>query len=90
MVKKISENSSCISQLSGYCVDMKTNTTCSTKEQAERMGTAEAAKLTRRGYPTTLLEVRPVRIEALALDGQSPSEMGYVKIASDRWEAVLS
>ena len=68
---------------------MKTNTTYSTKEQAERGGTAEAAKLTRRGYPTTLVEVRPVRIEGLALDGQSPSEMGYLKIPSDRWEAVL-
>lgn len=69
---------------------MKTNTTYSTKEQAERMGKAEAEKLTRRGYPTALLEVRPVRIETLTLDGQSPSEMGYVKIASNRWEAVLS
>ncbi len=69
---------------------MKTNTTYSTKEQAERMGKLEADKLTRRGYPTTLIEVRPVRIEALALDGQSPSEMCYIKIASDRWEAVLS
>lgn len=69
---------------------MKTNTTYSTKEQAERMGKIEADKLTRRGYPTALLEVRPVRIETLFLDGQSPSEMGYVKIASDRWEAVLS
>lgn len=69
---------------------MKASTTYSTKEQAERMGRQEADKLTRRGYPTELLEVRPVRIEALALDGQSPSEMGYVKITSERWEAVLS
>lgn len=69
---------------------MKASTTYSTKEQAERMGAAEAAKLTHRGYPTTLIEVRPVKVESLFMDGQSPSEMGYVKIASDRWEAVLS
>ncbi len=69
---------------------MKTNMTYSTKEQAERIGQSEAAKLTRRGYPTTLVEVREVQIETLALDGQSPSEMGYVKIPCSRWEAVLS
>lgn len=76
----------------GYCRSsaMKSNTTYSTKEQAERMGMVEADKLTLRGYPTTLIEVRLVQIEGLALDGQSPSEMGYVKITSDRWEAVLS
>lgn len=34
----------------------------------ERMGKLEADKLTR--YPTTLLEVRPVRIETLALENK--------------------
>jgi hypothetical protein len=68
----------------------KMNMTYSTKEQAEREGALEAKKISRRGYPTTLLEVRKVRVVALYLDGQCPSEMTYVKIPSDRWEAVLS
>lgn len=64
--------------------------TYGSKEQAERMGKAEAEKLTRRGYPTTLIEVREVTTEILALDGQSPSEMGYIKMQRTGWEAVLS
>lgn len=68
-----------------------TTNTCSTREQAERLGKAEAEKMTRRGYPTTVVEVCQVRIDdALSLDGQGPSEMRYVRVPAVRWEAVLS
>lgn len=72
---------------------MKTNTTYSTKEQAERMGKAEAEKLTRRGYPTTLIEVRPVAIVTEArfyTMGDQDSTWTTKPCSESRWEAVLS
>lgn len=72
---------------------MKTNMTYSTKEQAERMGTAEAEKLTRRGYPTTLIEVRPVAIvteSRFYTMGDQESDWSSVPHPATRWEAVLS
>ena len=66
------------------------NTTYSTKEQAEKYGKIEADKLTSRGYPTTLIEVRKVTKTILALEGQSPSEMGYMAVSREGWEAILS
>lgn len=68
---------------------MKTPVSYATPELAERMGRQEAEKMTKRGYPTTFVRVERVVVNGMALDGQSPSEMGYVKMESNRFIAVL-
>ena len=65
----------------------------STKEQAERMGKAEAAKLTSRGYPTTLIEVREVSATTMFKDhtmGDQSFDWTSKPVTERKWEAVLS
>lgn len=72
---------------------MKTSTTYSSKEQAERMGKAEAAKLTSRGYPTTLIEVREVKVTTMFKDytmGDQAFDWNSKPVTDTKWEAVLS
>jgi hypothetical protein len=65
----------------------------STELQAQRMGLAEAIKLTNRGYPTTLMEVRQARSTIMAKDytmGNQHFDWTSQPVTETKWEAVLS
>ena len=68
-------------------------TTFSTQAQAERMGAAEAAKLTRRGFPTVLAGTREVVVTSESRDYTMGNQAeGWQLKANSRvaWVAVLT
>lgn len=67
--------------------------TYATREQAERAGIKEASILTRRGYPTKLVEVISREVRTSRPDytmGNQDSDWNLVTTSTIRWEPILA